>query len=91
MGPEVCEAVLYFFNFYVVEPIINSTHIVLILKNNNPMSVLDYRPISLCNVMFEIISKVLANMLKEVLLQVISHFQSAFLLGRLITDCNTPP
>jgi hypothetical protein len=62
------------------------THVALIPKNNNPLSVLDYKPISLCNVMYKIISKVLANRLNEVLPHVISPFQSAFLSGRLITD-----
>jgi hypothetical protein len=86
LGPEVCGAVLHFFNFFVMDPVLNKTHVALIPKNNNPLSVLDYRPISLCNVMYKIISKVLANRLKEILPHVISPFQSAFLPGRLITD-----
>ena len=86
MGPKVCEAELHFFNSSVMDLAINMTHVALIPKNNNPLSVLDYRPISLCNVMYKIISKVLANRLKEVLPHIISPFQSAFLSGRLITD-----
>jgi hypothetical protein len=62
------------------------THLALILKNNNPLSVLDYRPISLCNVVYKIISNVLANRLNEVLSHVISPFQIAFLSERLIID-----
>lgn len=50
----------------------NYTHIVLIPKKRDPKKLLDYRPISLGNVVSRALSKVLANRLKLVLPKVIS-------------------
>ena len=64
MGDDVVIAVLDFLNNGNMLPKINHTNIVLIPKVKNPEKMSNFRPISLCNVIYKIMSKVLANRLK---------------------------
>jgi len=64
---------------------IKSTFIALIPKSNNHVSFNDFRPISLCNCLYKIIAKIIANRIKPILSHHISPEQFAF----LDTPCNS--
>lgn len=76
---DLTNTVLSFFNRGYLLRELNQTHIYLIPKLNNSESFEDYKPISLCNVAYKIIAKVIANRLKP-----ITPYQNAFVRDRLI-------
>lgn len=86
MGDDVVTAVLNVLQGGDMPSKWNDTTIVLIPKVRRPTHIKDLRPISLCNVIYKLVSKVIANRLKRILPKVISQSQSAFVPGRLISD-----
>ena len=86
VGMDITQAMLSCLNLGSILKSINHTFTTLIPKVNNPERVSDFRPISLCNVIYKIVSKVIANCFKPMLNSIISESQSAFIANKLITN-----
>ena len=86
VGEDVTAVVLNALNSHIIPESINTTFISLIPKIKNLKKVADFRPISLCNIIYKLNAKVVANHLKKFLVQIVPDSQSAFLSGRLISN-----
>ncbi|XP_010462981.1 PREDICTED: uncharacterized protein LOC104743622 [Camelina sativa] len=86
VGPAIATEVRHFFKTGIMQNEWNHTNLCLIPKITEPKAMKDLRPISLCNVTYKIISKILTKRLKSVLPNVVSESQAAFIPGRYITD-----
>lgn len=86
MGREVSNFCLEVLNKGKSLKLLNHTNIVLLPKMSHPRNPTNFRPISLCLVFYKIISKSIANRLQKVIDLCIDSTQSAFVLGRLISD-----
>ncbi|XP_019172459.1 PREDICTED: uncharacterized protein LOC109167843 [Ipomoea nil] len=65
---------------------LNDTNVVLIPKKKTPEFVTDLRPIALCNVVYKIMTNMIANRMKPVLEIIIFDSWSAFIPDTLIMD-----
>lgn len=82
---KVIDVVQFFFREgYMIKPF-NHTFVTLIPKKEKPNAVKNFHPISLCNVVYKIVTKILSNRLRIILDKVIYLYQCAFMLGRSIT------
>jgi hypothetical protein len=86
VGNELLEVVEESRRLGKVSGAMNATFIALIPKSDKPDSFGGFRPISLCNLVYKIISKIIATRIKSSLSTGISKEQFGFLDGRQITD-----
>ncbi|KAL5561445.1 hypothetical protein UlMin_031192 [Ulmus minor] len=86
VGKDVIAAVRDFFENGNLHQSINSTNIVLVPKIKHPTTINHYRPIAVCNVIYKVISKLLADRLRPFLSSLICPTQNAFVPGRSIHD-----
>ena len=86
IGLDVSESMLSCLNSRTILNSINHIFLTLIPKVKNPETIAQFRSISLSNVIYKILSKVIVNRLKPFLNSIILEAQSAFVADRVITD-----
>ncbi|HET7285360.1 MAG TPA: hypothetical protein VFI70_11805, partial [Nitrososphaeraceae archaeon] len=86
IGKDVILAIQDFFASGKLLKELNHTIISLIPKVDTPSRINDFRPISLCNVLFKCITNIIANRLKDSLDQLVGVKQLAFVPERRISD-----
>lgn len=86
IGNDVVKAVLSILNGQKDLTEWNETLIMLIQKIRYPVYLKDFRPSSLCNMCYKMVSRAITNRFRPILDQIIDSFQSAFIPRRLIMD-----
>lgn len=89
MGKEVADFCIETLNGIHNIADINRTRIVFIPKVSCPRLMAQFKPISLRNILYKIISNMLMNRFQKVLHYCIDGAQSAFVPRRLITECTS--
>lgn len=86
ISADLLLAVQEFFIGVPVPRIISNALLVLLPKKLSPSTFADYRPISLCNFVNKVCTRIICDRLRPLLPDIISEEQSAFLRGRDISD-----
>lgn len=86
VGASVIRFVLLFFETGKLPENTNDALVVLIPKVTKPEYITQFRPISLCNVLFKTITKAMVGRLKSIMPKLIGLAQSSFIPGRLSAD-----
>ncbi|XP_016199953.1 uncharacterized protein LOC107640962 [Arachis ipaensis] len=86
LSNDVCGLVKRAFEGEPMNAAIFDTLVVLIPKVEVPSSLREFRSISLCNVIYKIVTKVLVNRFRPFLSEIIGPLQGGFILGRGTTE-----
>ncbi|XP_030479378.1 uncharacterized protein LOC115696624 [Cannabis sativa] len=84
VGIDLCNAALHVLNTNADIAPLNETILVLIPKVNNACRIKDFWAISLCSTIYKVVFKAIANRLKSILPDLISHNKGVFLSDHII-------
>jgi exonuclease III len=86
VGESVSKEVIQVFNSGKMPSYLNRTLIILIPKCLGPETLSHFRPISLCNTVYKIVTKIIVSRIRPILNNLISPYQTAFVPGRRGVD-----
>ena len=86
VGASIRDEVKQIFATSKMPEYLNQTLITLVPKCNNLESFNNYHPISLCNTIYKLVSKILVARIRPLLADLVSPFQTAFVPGRKGVD-----
>ncbi|XP_073151932.1 uncharacterized protein [Henckelia pumila] len=86
VNKSLCALVFKYLDTGIIPEGVNDTLLTLIPKVTSPEFIYQFGPISLFNVSYKIITKVMTIRLKNIMTDIIGPFQSSFVPNRQITD-----
>lgn len=86
VGSSVFSMVRQVFRGYLMDHRINKTLLVLIPKVDSPERITQFRPISLCTVLYKIITKAIVNRMRLLMSRLTQQNQASFMMGGSISD-----
>ena len=86
VGTSVVNEVFKVFQSSTMPSHLNKTLITLILKHPRANCLATFRPISLCNTVYKVVTNIIVKRLRPFLPKLISPLQTAFFLGRMGLD-----
>lgn len=82
IGPDTCKTIQTWFLRGKIPESLCEALICLIPKQHSPETIKQFRPISLCNSIYKLVTKILVNRLKPLIPSWISPNQNSFIKGR---------
>ena len=82
VNESICKEVGSMFSSGIMPEYLNRTLIALVPKCQNPETINSYRPISLCNTIYKVVTKIIVARICPLLYNLISPIQATFMPGR---------